>query len=226
MANREKEWYRKEKVAESYDEKRFEEGGKVLDIKEKSILLDLIDPKGKKILDIATGTGRFAELMAGEGGDVVGLDASREMLDRGKADYVLGDAFELPFIRKGFDTTVSMRFLHLVSPENIEDLVNEVARVTKGRFVFESLHPMSLRILYQWALPQNSRMYSKSFLKEKFEEMEVVSGVKYHQGLCIPYGFYQCLPFDLAEELCELDDKIVDRHEWTASTVYWELFFD
>ncbi len=226
MANREKEWYRKEKVADSYDEKRFEEGGKVLDMKEKSMLLDLIDPNEKKILDIATGTGRFAELLQREGGKVVGLDASREMMNRGEADYVLGDAMKLPFEEKCFDTTVSMRFLHLVGPGNIEDFVKEVGRVTKDKFVFESLHPMSLRILYQWALPQNSRMYSKSFLKERFVEMDIVNEVKYHQGLCIPYGLYQCLPFDLAEELSDLDDKIVDRYEWTASTVYWELSFD
>lgn len=225
MAKREKEWYRKEEVAESYDEKRFQGGGRVLDKKEKEMLLELIDPKNKRILDIATGTGRFAELLERKGGRVVGLDASREMMDRGEADYVLGDALKLPFKKKCFDATISMRFLHLVSPGQIEEFVEGVARVTKEKLVFESLHPMSLRILYQWALPQNSRMYSISFLKEKFEDMDIVSRANYHESLCIPYGFYQCLPFDLAEELSELDDDIVEQHGWTASTIYWELYF-
>ncbi|MFW6141948.1 MAG: class I SAM-dependent methyltransferase, partial [Candidatus Saliniplasma sp.] len=160
------------------------------------------------------------------GATVVGLDASREMITKGDAEYLVGDALRLPFTDNSFDTTISMRFLHLLKHSQIDDFVIEVKRVTKDKFVFESLHPMSLRMLYQWALPQKSRMFSNTFLKNKFRSIEGVKKVRYHEDLLIPYGIYQCLPLDIAEKLSELDKKIVDRNSWIASTVYWELFFD
>lgn len=225
MNQRGKEWYQKEEVAQEYDQRRFERGGKVLDKREKEMILELVEPDKKRILDIATGTGRFAELLADEGGDVIGLDASSEMLRPRKATYVLGDALKLPFDSGSFDVSISIRFLHLLSADKIDDFIKEVSRITKNKFVFETLHPLSLRILYQWALPQNSSLYSNSFLKEKFEEIGIVKRVELHETLCIPYGIYQYLPRDIADELCQLDENIVDNHHWTASTVYWELYF-
>ena len=198
----------------------------VLDHKEKEIVLSLVEPDGKNILDIATGTGRFAEMLVENGAEVIGLDASSEMLTKGKAGYLVGDALRLPFADNSFDITISMRFLHLLKPNLIEEFVTEVKRVTKEKFVFESLHPMSLRLLYQWALPQKSRMFSNSFLKNKFENIDGVKQVNYHEGLLIPYGIYQCLPLNIAEKLSEIDEKIVDRNSWVASTVYWELYFE
>lgn len=226
MYSKSSRWYQKETVANKYDQKRFQRGGLVLDFKEKEIVRSLVDPVDKRILDIATGTGRFAEMLVEEGATVVGLDASREMITKGDAEYLVGDALRLPFMDNSFDTTISMRFLHLLKPSQIDDFVIEVKRVTKDKFVFESLHPMSLRMLYQWALPQNSRMFSNTFLKNKFRSIEGVKKVRYHEDLLIPYGIYQCLPLDIAEKLSELDKKIVDRNSWIASTVYWELFFE
>lgn len=218
-------WYKIENVAEKYDDRRFTEGGKILNLKEQKTLLSLVDPKGKKILDIATGTGRFAETLSKNGGNVIGLDASREMLRQGKVDCVQGDALKLPFDEKCFDVSISMRFLHLLDPKDIRYFIEEVGRVTKKKFVFESLHPLSLRMLYQWALPQGSRLYSNSFLKEKFRNNPVVKKVRSHEKFIIPYGIYQTMPEDLGEEIMDLDEKISDKHEWLASTVYWEIYF-
>ncbi|MFO7792666.1 MAG: class I SAM-dependent methyltransferase [Candidatus Saliniplasma sp.] len=226
MLNKSSSWYQKKEVANKYDQKRFKRGGLVLDFKEKEIVLSLLEPDGKRILDIATGTGRFAEMLVENGADVVGLDASSEMLTEGRADYLVGDALSLPFADKSFDTTISMRFLHLLKPQHIDDFVKEVRRVTREKFVFESLHPMSLRLLYQWILPQNSRMFSNTFLKNKFQDIEGVKEVRFHEELLIPYGIYQCLPLSLAEKLSELDEKVVNEESWTASTIYWELLFD
>lgn len=226
MDNKSTKWYQRKNVAEKYDEKRFQRGGMVLDYKEKEIVLSLVEPDGKKVLDIATGTGRFAEMLVENGAEVVGLDASSEMLTKGKADYLVGDALHLPFADNSFDITISMRFLHLLKPQLIDEFVTEVKRVTKEKFVFESLHPMSLRLLYQWALPQKSRMFSNSFLKSKFEKVDGVKEVRYDEDLLIPYGIYQCLPLSMAEKLSELDEKIVDNNSWVASTVYWELYFE
>ncbi len=225
MFKKGQKWYREEDVADSYDEQRFTGGGKILDAKEKNMLMSLVNPTGKKILDIATGTGRFAELLSSEGGDVVGLDASKEMLTHNKVECLQGDALNLPFKDKCFDVSTSMRFLHLLDPEDVAKFVKEVERVTRDKFVFESLHPMSLRLFYQWALPQDSRLYSNSCLIDIFENLEVVKDFRYHESFLIPYGLYQILPENVAEGFTKIDEMMMNKQSSLASTVYWELYF-
>lgn len=225
MFKKGQKWYTEEEVAKKYEESRFTGGGKILDLKEKDIVLSLVDPEGKKILDIATGTGRFAEELSKAGGDIVGLDASKEMLIQNDIKSIKGDALKLPFKNKSFDVTISMRFFHLLKEEDIEDFIMEVERVTKNKFIFETLHPLSLRILYQWALPQGSRLYSNSFLEEKFSNIPNVKEVKSHQRFVVPYGIYQCLPLNLGENINQIDEHISKKYRWINSTVYWELYF-
>ncbi|MFW5953118.1 MAG: class I SAM-dependent methyltransferase [Candidatus Natronoplasma sp.] len=226
MFKKGQKWYREDEIAESYDESRFTGGGKVLDFREKSMLLSLVDPDDKKILDIATGTGRFSELLSNKGGRVIGLDASREMLMKNEVERIQGDALDLPFEDKSFDISISMRFFHLLDQKDIEDFILEVERVTKEKFVFESLHPLSLRILYQWALPQGSSLYSNSLLKKKFSDLPGIKDVNFYQKFIIPYGFYQFLPLDIGKKVNELDEKVSSNHEWLNSTVYWEVYFN
>ncbi|MFP3871643.1 MAG: methyltransferase domain-containing protein [Candidatus Aenigmatarchaeota archaeon] len=225
MFKKGQKWYRIEDVAEEYEDSRFSKGGKVLDKKEREYLLSLLEPDGKDILDIATGTGRFAEALSEKGAEVVGLDASREMLKQSRVESVQSDALKLPFKDDCFDLAVSMRFLHLLDPPQIKNFVSEVGRVTKEKFVFESLHPFSLRMLYQWALPQGSRLYSNSFLKEELGHMPEVEKVRSHERFVVPYGIYQLMPLDLAEELIKVDEKISEEEKWLASTIYWEVYF-
>ena len=218
------EWYRREEVASRYDQ-RFTHGGKVLNREEIEKLLELVDPEDKRVLDIATGTGRFAEAMEASGGRVTGLDASMEMLKPGRADYLVGDALDLPFKDKAFDITTSMRFLHLLRPKQVPEFLKEVERVTKDKFVFESLNPMSLRATYQWYLPQRSYLFRTSHLKEIIEDLDFVEEVEYDSHFLVPYGAYQVMPYGFAKRLNKIDKKIVDFLSPFASTVYWELHF-
>jgi ubiquinone/menaquinone biosynthesis C-methylase UbiE len=81
---------------------------------------------GDRVLDIACGPGNFSRAFAaavGESGLVVGLDASRTMLERGAADLrrsgidnlvlVRGDATALPFLDDSFDGVCCFAALHL-----------------------------------------------------------------------------------------------------------------
>ena len=81
---------------------------------------------GDRVLDIACGPGNFSRAFAaavGESGLVVGLDASRTMLERGAADLrrsgidnlvlVRGDATALPFLDDSFDGDCCFAALHL-----------------------------------------------------------------------------------------------------------------
>jgi SAM-dependent methyltransferase len=83
---------------------------------------------GDRVLDIACGPGNFSRAFAaavGESGLVVGLDASRTMLERGAADLrrsglrnlslIRGDATALPFVDASFDGVCCFAALHLFS---------------------------------------------------------------------------------------------------------------
>ncbi len=79
---------------------------------------------GDRVLDVACGPGNFTRALAadveGDGGLVVGIDASPAMLVRAVADtheddvaYVRGDAVELPFADGAFDAVCCFAALHL-----------------------------------------------------------------------------------------------------------------
>jgi len=106
---------------------------------------------GRRVLDLACGHGLVARELARRGAQVVGLDLSSELLDRGREarlqstlsiDFVLGDAAAsdvLPGV--GFDV-VACNF----GLSDIDDLDGVLANVDRllvpgGRFVFSILHP-------------------------------------------------------------------------------------
>ena len=91
------------------------------------------------LLDIGTGTGRIAELFAGQAGRVVALDKSLEMLRVARAklqhlptsqvELVQGNFTDLPFEAAAFDTVVLHQVLHFAPyPEQV---LAEAARVTR-----------------------------------------------------------------------------------------------
>jgi len=100
---------------------------------------------GDRVLDVACGTGRLALEAAarvGEGGSVVGLDASAGMLARARAQdseeavrWVEGDAMRMPFAEGEFDATLIG--FGLRNLPDFGDGLAEMARVTRpgGRVV-------------------------------------------------------------------------------------------
>src|SRR5262249_12431189 len=96
---------------------------------------------GERVLDVATGTGLVAELLARSGCSVVGLDQSPEMLsaarsrfagaDRpsGRGELIEGEAEALPFPDGSFDAralTCPLRYV-----EDPRATVRELARVVR-----------------------------------------------------------------------------------------------
>jgi SAM-dependent methyltransferase len=103
-------------------------------------VVDLLDPKaGESILDLGCGDGTLTIELARSGAEVVGVDASQEMVEaarlRGVQAYVMHGA-ELPFSDE-FDAVFSNAALHWIRPP--EAVVDGVWRALRpgGRFVGE-----------------------------------------------------------------------------------------
>jgi 2-polyprenyl-3-methyl-5-hydroxy-6-metoxy-1,4-benzoquinol methylase len=113
-------------TARSFDARRF--GGPIGELvaaQQAQVLLSFLEPRaGQTILDVGTGTGRGAFLLAGAGATVTGVDASKEMLavalaragahtgeQRLNIDFREGDAHALDFPDRSFDVAVSLRVL-------------------------------------------------------------------------------------------------------------------
>jgi trans-aconitate methyltransferase len=80
-------------------------------------LIQLLDPKsGERILDLGCGTGQLTEKIAEHGADVVGLDASPEMIGQARQNFpslrfMLRDAASMDF-QDEFDAIFSNAALH------------------------------------------------------------------------------------------------------------------
>jgi SAM-dependent methyltransferase len=77
------------------------------------------DYRGRLVLDAGAGSGRFAEIAAGKGGEVVGfdltnaIDAAFENLGRHpRVHLVQADVFQMPFRPRSFDLAYSVGVLH------------------------------------------------------------------------------------------------------------------
>ena len=93
----------------------------------------------RTILDVGTGTGRFAEYFNDAGFNVVGIDLSLSMMAKAREknlrNLVQADAHRLPFRDRTFDGALLIHVLHLV--HDWVQVVHEVGRVTRKMVVAE-----------------------------------------------------------------------------------------
>jgi len=133
-------------MAATFDAKRF--GGPIgqllLEDQERVLREILGDVSARRILDMATGTGRAALALAKRGALVTGVDASNEMLDvaRKRAaaaglsiDFAKGDAHELMYPDRSFDAVVCLRMLMHVP--DWRTALAELCRVSRRTLVFD-----------------------------------------------------------------------------------------
>ena len=92
------------------------------------------------VLDIGTGTGRFAQYLVENGLSVVGVDVSLQMMaqarEKGVRDLVRADAQHLPFRDQSFDGAVMIHVLHLVG--DWVQTIHELGRVTRKIMISEA----------------------------------------------------------------------------------------
>lgn len=104
------------------------------------VILDLLAPQGRRVLDVGCGDGRLTRLLAGAGAAAVGLEPGQAALAAARAAaavaderYVEGEAEALPFAEASFDAVVFLNALHHVPVERQAQARDEAARVLVER---------------------------------------------------------------------------------------------
>lgn len=105
-------------------------------------VVELLDPKpGERILDLGCGTGHLTAKLAHSGAEVVGLDASLEMIGQARQNFpalsfIAGDAAEMTF-QSEFDAVFSNAALHWMTAA--QRVIERIAQALRpgGRLVAE-----------------------------------------------------------------------------------------
>jgi len=133
-------------MARTFEEKRF--GGPIgeyVAATQARVLANMVGRiQGRSILDVGTGTGRAALLMARGGADVTAVDASEQMLDvarrraaeeRAQIRFERGDAHALQFRDMEFDVVICLRVL--MHAPDWRRCVSELCRVAERLVIFD-----------------------------------------------------------------------------------------
>jgi demethylmenaquinone methyltransferase/2-methoxy-6-polyprenyl-1,4-benzoquinol methylase len=170
-----------------------------IDIKWRKKVLQIVTQSNPKtILDIATGTGDLAILMAQTNAPkIIGLDISAGMLEVGKKkiqdknlsntiEMVLADSEEMPFEDSFFDAiTVAFGVRNF---ENLEKGLAEILRVLKPNGVFVILETS---VPDKTPYKQGYTFYSKKILPiigKLFSKDDVAYGYLSESAAAFPYG--------------------------------------
>ena len=140
--------------------------------------------RGDTVLDVACGPGNFSREFAravGDPGLVVGIDASRTMLERGGAELarsrvgnlalIRGDAAKLPFRARSFDAACCFAALHLFADPFAA--LDEVVRVLRpgGRIA------LMTSVRRQLTVPPLKPVVERASGMRLFESNEVVEAL-------------------------------------------------
>jgi demethylmenaquinone methyltransferase/2-methoxy-6-polyprenyl-1,4-benzoquinol methylase len=196
---------KKEQVAQMFDtiSGNYDNLNRVIsfgiDVKwRKKVLKIVSDSKPKTILDIATGTGDLAILMAQSKAEkIIGLDISVGMLEVGrkkveekklsnKIELILGDSENMPFEDNYFDAiTVGFGVRNF---ENLEKGFAEILRVLKPNGVFVILETS---VPDKTPYKQGYRFYTKNILPiigKLFSKDNSAYGYLSESAAAFPYG--------------------------------------
>ena len=128
-------------IAETYESWYATSLGRAVDRAERATLLRMARPQpGELALDVGCGTGHFTQMLAQDGAEVTGCDASEAMLRQAARTlpdlrWQLADARELPYADASWDLVLSVTMLEFV--EEPARALDEMWRVLRpgGRLV-------------------------------------------------------------------------------------------
>ncbi len=165
--------YRNKNVTRDYDLDRFcTPQGKLTDEIERRVVrrLAAVFPERSRILDLASGRGRFAGLILDAGHSVVAADISAEMLRvaerrlaerKGFKGAVRCEAERLPFADNAFDAVVAIRFIAMLPGDARREILKEMRRVTRRWILlnFPNSASVILPLMALWKLTGRQTEY-------------------------------------------------------------------
>jgi len=137
----------------AYERLRFEspQGRYINEVQKSSVLTLLGDCRGKVILEIGSGTGRFTKELAIQGAHVICVDISRKMHQQARlksekypVDYYVMNGTNLAFRDSIFDGCLAINVINHI--EDYEQVLAEISRVLKKRGFFVANFPNMLGI--------------------------------------------------------------------------------
>ena len=103
-----------------------------------SILNEVLDLKGRQVVDIGSGAGEMVRYMTRQGARVTGLECGELQLQKARSFpaeggevYLEGVGQQQPFDDDSFDVVTFFNSLHHVPPEHMAEALAEAARVVK-----------------------------------------------------------------------------------------------
>lgn len=200
--------YDKLGAPEEFDKTHF--GGSVghyFQSTQEELILNMIITKDSKILDVATGTGRIAIPLAKLGAEVIGVDASKEMLNRAEhkalnidnAKFQLGDAHNLAFPDNEFDYVISFRAL--MHFDEWRRVLGQMCSVSKKFVIFDVPPTIGVasveRLFYKVGslLGKETKPY-KTFLISSIKKELENNGFKIisvHKQFVLPFKFHRMI---------------------------------
>ena len=147
--------------AQTYDD----DPNPLLALEHRVLLEKLGSLGGKRVLDVACGTGRWMATAQQWGGTPLGIDLSNEMLcqarrkDQLAGRLVLADACRLPIANETTDVAVCS--FALGSMVSVRVAIRELSRVTRhgGRVIVSDLHPDTAQLPWRSTFRNGTRVY-------------------------------------------------------------------
>jgi SAM-dependent methyltransferase len=181
------------------------------------------------VLDAACGTGRHTAFLCEQGHDVIGLDASPEMLALARAKaprarYVEADLQHIPLDDASVDAAVCA--LALSHAQDMRPGVEELARVLRpgGRLVVSNPHPLATGLL-GWRATVTDASGDLLVIPEYPHSVSASILAFTEAGLVVRQCLEPALDRDLAEEEAKagLIGAFRDALEGLPVVIVWEL---
>ncbi len=165
-------------------------------------VVDFLKGGSGKLLDMGCGNGRHLKVALEFSYDIVGLDASRKLLDIsikkmfGKGSLICGDVKGLPFKEDSFDTVIYIATIHHLSEDRVDSL-KEAKRVLK---------PGGRILVSAWAREQD---------RWELEEGESDVLVPWHleDGRIVDRYYHLYTLDELADDVEKADIKLVEAFD-------------
>lgn len=172
------------KIAKQYGEMYFDGpraygyGGYKYDGRWLPVAKDIIDhfdlKKGDRVLDVGCAKGFLVKdlMTVCPGLEVFGLDISTYALKHCEPEVTgrlhLGNAKDLPFPDKSFDSIISLNTLHNLPATGVSQALKEIERVSKGKNfvqVDSYLTPEQKKLFEEWVLTAEFHDYPEQWIK-------------------------------------------------------------